>query len=296
MKTIHPHTLPAAIAALGLLAPAAMAQSGTKTNTIPLLPAGWLNAYPTIVQAGTHPTLNWAINFPSVAKDWVNIESDGELEAKDNVVCEIRVIGVGVTTSTPGSTSSTPGTAQALISYNDGSYTPVFTGTNLDVNPNTVVWTTEIPKNQSIEFGGKSAIPGGWGPTYTCDNNNGNVVTLISGDTPPTTIPMHQSPALEEFMKPYLDPTGKVMINPMDVIVLIETTHTPSQKTNEGFDLQDVVLLVTFKPKFKSNNGHGNNIDGIDSSNPGNAPFINLDTDPNFDDEGSGGGAYPSNP
>lgn len=290
-------TIPAAIALLGLLAPAAMAQGNSnKTNTIPLLPAGWLNAYPTIVQAGTHPTLNWAINYPSVAKDWVEIKDDGEIEAKENVVCEIRVIGVGVTQTTPGSTTTTPVTAQAQVSYNDGSYTPVFTGTNLVVNPNTVVWTTEIKKNETLEFGGTSQIPGGWGPTYNTDNNNGNIVTLISGETPPTTVPLHQSPVLEEFMKPYLDPAGNVMVSPMDVIVLIETTHPPSQSSNEGFDLQDVVLLVTFKPKFRSNNGHGNNIDGVDSSNTGNAPFINLDTDPNYDDEGSGGGAAPSNP
>jgi hypothetical protein len=45
----------------------------------------------------------------------------------------------------------------------------------------------------------------------------------------------------------------------------------------------------------KTNNGHGNNCDGVDSSNPGNAPFQDNDSDPNVDDECSGGGAYPSN-
>ena len=71
----------------------------------------------------------------------------------------------------------------------------------------------------------------------------------------------------------------------MDSIIFMELTHSDSQQSNSGYDLQDMVLLVTFK-KCKNNNGHGNNIDGIDSSNPGQAPFINLDTDPNVDDEG----------
>lgn len=44
----------------------------------------------------------------------------------------------------------------------------------------------------------------------------------------------------------------------------------------------------------KTNNGHGNNCDGVDKSNPGNAPFKNQDSDPNVDDECGGGGAYPS--
>jgi hypothetical protein len=35
--------------------------------------------------------------------------------------------------------------------------------------------------------------------------------------------------------------------------------------------------------EYKNNNGHGNNIDGVDSSNPGNAPFV--DSDPTVDDE-----------
>jgi secreted trypsin-like serine protease len=101
---------------------------------------------------------------------------------------------------------------------------------------------------------------------------------------------------LESFIKPYLTATNKVQIGPMDVIVFMELTHTNSQKSDPGYDLQDMVLLVTFKSKAKTNNGHGNNIDGIDSSNPGNAPFINLDTDPAVDDEGGGGGAAPSDP
>lgn len=106
---------------------------------------------------------------------------------------------------------------------------------------------------------------------------------------------MHESPTLEDFIRPYLDGNGRVEIGPMDVIVFMELTHTDSQMSDPGYDMQDLVLLVTFKAdKEKNNNGHGNNIDGIDSSNPGNAPFMQYDTDPNFDDEGSGGGAFPS--
>ena len=67
----------------------------------------------------------------------------------------------------------------------------------------------------------------------------------------------------------------------MDVIVFMELTHTDAQSSNQGYDLQDMVLLVTFRAK--NNNGHGNNADGVDSSNPGNAPF--TDSDPTVDDE-----------
>ena len=45
----------------------------------------------------------------------------------------------------------------------------------------------------------------------------------------------------------------------------------------------------------KTNNGHGNNCDGVDSSNPGNAPHHGDDTDSSVDDECGGGGAAPGN-
>lgn len=104
-------------------------------------------------------------------------------------------------------------------------------------------------------------------------------------------MPEYNAPSLESFLRPYLDAGGRVNIGPMDVIVFMELTHT--DQADGGYDLQDMVLLVTFKAVAKNNNGHGNNIDGVDSSNPGNAPFIHLDTDPNVDDEGHGGGAAP---
>ena len=31
----------------------------------PLLPVGFMTAYPTLVQTGTHPTLNWGIMHPA---------------------------------------------------------------------------------------------------------------------------------------------------------------------------------------------------------------------------------------
>lgn len=88
-----------------------------------------------------------------------------------------------------------------------------------------------------------------------------------------------------------------VRIGPKDVLFLFELTETNT--SSPDFTMQDLAVLTTFateskSAKVKNNNGHGNNIDGVDSSNPGNAPFIPYDSDPNFDDEGHGGGAYPS--
>jgi hypothetical protein len=184
--------------------------------------------------------------------------------------------------ATSGSSSYSFVPTQGQISYDGGSYTQIFYGTNNDVRPSLSVYSkTNIPKGKKFRFGGRYKYNNNWGPYFNSQSGTNNVRTLVNGDVPPTTYPLHTAPTLESFIKPYLDPGGKVKIGPMDVIVFMELTHYDSQINDQGYDLQDLVLLVTFKTK--NNNGHGNNVDGVDSSNPGNAPF--TDSDPTVDDE-----------
>lgn len=281
MKT-KPQAILVAVAILSGLSVSTALVQGDSAKKLPLVPSGWLSAYPTIVQTGAKPTLSWGISYPSVVKDYITV-SDDSITTKEILDCEVRVLGAGVTAG--NSSGYTFVRTEAKISYANGDYSGIFDGTNLTVNPNTIVWSMpDIPKNMSLEFGGSYYYNNKWSTFYSSDSNTPNVRTLVAGDAPPSKIPQWNAPSLEQFLKPYLDPSGKVAIGPMDVIVFMELTHT--KETDAGYDLQDMVLLVTFKPKVKTNNGHGNNIDGIDSSNPGNAPFINLDTDPTVDDEG----------
>jgi hypothetical protein len=269
--------------------------SGTTDPTFPAVPSGWLTAFPTVVQTGTKPTLTWSINYPSIVEDYITIDGPATITADEDVDCEIRVLGAGVTVTSSNSAGFKFVPTEAQVSYDRGSYSRIFYGTNDNVNPNTIVYSRTVMKNDKLEFGGRYYYNGSWGTNYKSTSGTLNVRTLVNGATPPSNIPDYNAPSLESFIKPYLNPSGKVNIGPMDVIVFMELTHTDSQSSNAGYDLQDMVLLVTFKSKVKTNTGHGNNIDGFDSSNPGNAPFINLDTDPAVN-EGSGGGAAPSNP
>ena len=301
---------------LAALSPCAFAKKGKKndkydsngedaTNSEPDLadnykippdPVGWLTAFPTVVQTGTKPTLTWSITYPSIVKDYVDIIPPATVSPKEELDVEVRVLGNGVTVTTNNNGYSFVD-AGAYLSFNGGSYSQIFYGDNHDVNPSRVVWSQKkVQANQTLRFGGRYYY-NGWGPTYTSSSGTQNVRTLVSGDTPPSNVPDYNAPSLEDFIKPYLGPDGKVNIGPMDVIVFMELTHTDSQQSDPGYDLQDMVLLVTFTSnKPKNNNGHGNNADGVDSSNPGNAPFMEYDSDPTVDDEAGGGGAYPSNP
>ena len=270
---------------------------GTNTESMfPALPSGWISAFPTIVQTGTKPTLTWGINYPSIVEDYITITDPSTITADEEVDCEIRVLGAGVTVSSSNRNSFSFVPTETRVSNDGGSYGQIFYGTNDDVNPSEVVYTATLAKHDTLKFSGRYYYNRRWGPYFTSDSGTQNIRSLVNGSTPPTNVPEYNAPSLESFIKPYLNASNKVNIGPMDVIVFMELTHYDSQSTSSGYDLQDMVLLVTFKAKAKTNNGHGNNIDGIDSSNPGSAPFINLDTDPTVDDEGSGGGAAPSNP
>ncbi|MFU8894401.1 MAG: hypothetical protein ACNA8L_12325 [Luteolibacter sp.] len=290
MKT---KTTPALAATLGaivaLITPVALGQSGTETapgqiKKLPVIPAGWIDAYPTIVQTGTHPTLTWGINYPSQVADVAKLNGNATVVAVDEVSIECRVLGNGVTAHWPdGRWEFVP--AEGFVSFNGSAFEKVFDGTNASVNPNEIVWQrTEIQPNDTVKFGGRYKWGNTTGPLYSSDNGTQNVRVFTDGQLPPSYAGIHPGvPSVEDFIKPYVGSDGRINIGPLDMIVLMELTHTDAQQQHEGYDLQDLVMLVTVKPKPKNNNrsglgdgtnpGQGNqmgNNDGTD--NPNQAP------------------------
>lgn len=267
MKTSHPaapaaaptpaygRVLPVRIALLPALA-ATMLMFTSRSSaqaTTPAIPVGWMTASPEVVQTGTKPVLAWGITYPSIVKDYVDIDEPATIKPKEKLKMEVRVLGAGVTVANNNGSNLSFVRTQGYFSYNSttsniSNFTKIFDGTNNNVNPNTVVHTQTVDANKTIRFGGRYYYNSSWSSFYYSNMGKNNVRSLVSGDTPPTAYPMASAPTLEDFMRPYLDASGKVKIGPMDVIVVMELTHTDSQSTQLGYDLQDLVLLVTFKP------------------------------------------------
>jgi hypothetical protein len=191
------------------------------------------------------------------------------------------------------------------VSQNGGSSKSFFFDTNDRVNPNKIVWSTKLASGDTLDFSGRYVRYNGyWSSSFDSRSASQNVRALRNGDVPPTTTPLYQQPSIESFLLPFLDSEGKIKIGSRDVIYLVELTHTDANSS--GFDLQDLVFLVSFYEEvetdvgsvdcegnlteaedsaLKQNNGHGNNYDGVDSSNPGQSPKKLNDSDPNIDDE-----------
>ncbi len=255
MKTQKIYTVIKVASFSALLSGTGSAQSG---GTIPAVPVGSLSAYPTIVQTGTKPTLTWAATYPSVVQNHVEIIAPSTLKLKKALDVQIRVLGNGVTASSSSSSNTfTWVDAEAQLSFKNGSYSRIFYGKNTSVNPSNIVWSRtklQTAANDTLRFGGRYYHNNAWATTFTTSSSGSaknNIRTLVNGDTPPTITPMHTAPSLEYFIKPYLDGNGKVKIGPMDVIVFMELTHT--NVNDPGYDLQDMVLLVTFTDNTASN-------------------------------------------
>ncbi len=214
----------------------------------PSVPVGSLVASPTVVQTGTKPTLTWSINYPSVVKDYVTVSSSATITAKQALVCDIRILGAGVTTQdSRGNIVYIETVGQ--VKYNGGSWKSIFDGKQTDtiVQQQSILTTFKgqaINMNQSMDFGGYYIYNGNNGTKYYSTSGT-NVRALVNGDACPSYIPAYNAPSLESFLKPYLDSSNKIRIGPMDVIIFMELTTTNT--ADVGFDFQDLVWLVTFR-------------------------------------------------
>jgi len=272
--------------ATALLALPSMAApgSGNGADTNPIIPVGAMTANPTVVQTGTHPTLSWAIVYPSRVSDVATVSPPGSITLTSQVYVDVRPVGVGVTACTQGADVDKIA-AEARMSVNGSDYFQLFFGTNDDVDPGHSLYTKKLAKGTTINFGGRYVNNGEWTNFYTTRSSNAQVIALADGDPIPTTFDLRSSGRLAEFLKPYVDGSGKVNIGPMSLLILAEYAKT--DHASPCFDYQDMALLVSFA--YKNNNGHGNNIDGVDSSNPGKGsggPNGGVDPSGDVDDEG----------
>jgi len=285
MKTSHSASI---LAAMALVPLAAQAESGSGNGgsnaKIPSIPTANFAATPKIVQAGTYPTLTWAIVYPSSVADVATVSPPGTITLTNQVYVDVRAVGVGVTGSRSG-TDNDVIPAESRMSVNGSDYFQLFYGTNSDVDPGHSLYTKKLNKGTTINFGGRYVNNGEWSDFFTTRNTNFQVVALADGDAIPTTFDLPNSGRLAEYLKPYVDGSGKVDIGPMSLLILAEYAET--SHSNPNFDLQDMALLVSFS--YKNNNGHGNNIDGVDVSNPGQGgggPNGGVDPSGDVDDEG----------
>ena len=213
------------------------------------IPTGDMTVNQKIVQVGARPTLTWDINYPPIIENFIKKEPT-KITPLTDLLCDIRILGLGVTSQnakgkityyrTRGQWKYNGSTTWETI-Y-DGKQTDSIVAQQSIVNPSSVL----CEKGMEMTFAGQY-FASSWKTLYTSTDTTTykNVRILISGETCPSNIPDYNAPSLETFLKPYLDSAKRVKIGPMDVIIIMELTHTDT--SDIGYDLQDLVMLLTFR-------------------------------------------------
>lgn len=244
-----------------------LAQNGNSNTAakIPASPVGLFSASPTIVQTGTNPTLTWSILYPSTVSNVATITPPGSITMTAPMYISVRPVGVGVTGSRSGADLDKI-YAETRISLNGSAYDQLFYGVGTDVDPAYSLYIKKLKAGDTINFAGRYVEGGNWTPLYTTRSANQQVISLVDGDSIPVNFNLNETGKVAQYLKPYLDGAGKVKVGPLSVLVLMELAQT--DHNNGAYDYQDAALLVSFASRHP-NNGHGNNLDGVDSSNPG---------------------------
>jgi len=286
MKTSRLAALAAALfAPCVFVSGAAQAQTATAD---PLTPVGVMTAFPTIVQTGTKPTLTWSIMHPARiggggggtsgggnngngngggtdgAEELAVVNPPGTIIPTTDSYVTVQIIGSGPTDCRGNSTVKYP--TDLRVSLNGGTFAQLFYGTQDNVNSSQKLYIKKVRAGQTVDFGGRFVVNGAWTPFFTTRSSNLQVVALVNGDTFPAASKFTGQGALASYLKPYIDSSMKVKIGPLSVLLVMELAQT--SHSAPCFDYQDQVVLVTLSRKHP-NNGHGNNLDGVDSSNPG---------------------------
>jgi hypothetical protein len=287
MKTSRLAALAAAsFATCAFVSGAAKAQTATAD---PLTPVGVMTAFPTIVQTGTKPTLTWNIMHPARiggggggtsgggnngggngggnndgAEELAVVNPPGTIIPTTDSYVTVQIIGSGPTDCRSNNSSKPP--TDLRVSLDGGTYAQLFYGTQDNVNSSQKLFIKKVRAGQTVDFGGRYVVNGAWTPFFTTRSANLQVYALVNGDLYPASSKFNGQAAMASYLKPYIDSSMRVKIGPLSVLLVMELAQT--NHSSPCFDYQDQVVLVTLSRKHP-NNGHGNNLDGVDSSNPG---------------------------
>ncbi|MGL5017736.1 MAG: hypothetical protein ACRDBP_06365 [Luteolibacter sp.] len=258
---------------IGLLAGLCASSSTFAQDAVP---TGTLNVDRTLVRAGTQCQLDWKITYPKTPAVGPNLIPTGRVKMR------VRLLGAsfqqsrqnnghgnnldGVDSSNPGRGSGGPNGAidlsagfddekktaksvelpvEVMWSRNSAPWSCIFYGLQKSVIPTSVVLETTVEKNEKIDFGARG-FRSGWLPLYSTATSTPNVLVLKDGDKLPASVTAFRQGVIEDFLVPHLAADRlTVNIGEGNLILLYELGQTSTSAP--GFDLQDLVMLVTFE-------------------------------------------------
>lgn len=205
------------------------------------VPKGTLSVDRDLLRIGAKSQLTWDIEYPAPVTSVIDIVPPNIIKPKKDMKMRVRVLGASFQESIH---SFLP--VEVMMSKNSANWSRLFYGLQNTVVPNLVLTTQNVKKGDTINLGGRGWRDGRWLTFYNTSMTTPNLVMLKNGDRVPSTVPALNGSSIESFLRPYMDTNSKkVKIGDRDLILLMELGQT--NPNNSGFDLQDLVVLVTFE-------------------------------------------------
>lgn len=228
------------IAATLLLPGFLWAQSGQS----PAIPIGTLTANTSLAKVGVSPTLTWNITYPQGITEVVTPGNDDTFTPKRQITMRVKIIGADYVYRYDSYGRPVYKPVQVEVRVAGGTWTRIFSNIHSNVNPSTVIYTRVVNANQKVEFrfrGSQNTGYSDWlnyryGPDLM-------VAMMVHGDNPPSYAPYLSPNGVGSYITPYMANNGTMNLGPRDLIYLCELTNTSTSAA--GFDLQDLVMLVT---------------------------------------------------
>jgi len=213
-------------------------------------PTGFIQAENSLVKAGHKVQVNWEVHLQSKVPDLISTGGGDEIEAKTEIVAEVRFLGAAL------GNSNNPLWAEAVMSVNGVNEVPLFagyadgTGTasssfiTLDAGSTLdfefMTWRGSQPsRSNPIDRQGWSRL----NPVRT-GANDPRLQILVHGDPLPVYNPAFDQEFISSFVGPFISDDGTtVKLGPRDILILSELNNT----LNDSADFQDSVVLISFQ-------------------------------------------------
>lgn len=229
----------------------------------PFTPVGAIQVTPTVVQPGVHPAMIWEIEYPKSIPELTVIVPPGKLVTTNDKPQKLQVRIAGL--SFVEDENDRP-VALWIRTSDSGQWELLFYGREDEVDASEVLFQEVVDEGTEVDFAARAQTStGGWSATQWTLSTSSNVTALIQGDPLPTdSYAFANGVGIESYLTQFVDDeSGNLVAGPRDIVHLFELgSESPG---SSSFDFQDLVVVTT----FKDNNGHGNNLDGVDVSNPG---------------------------
>jgi hypothetical protein len=237
------------------------------THGDPYTPVGSLNVTRLLLRTGVKPMLSWEIEYPQLTLDVVMRASKGGFTPKVPVLMQIRVAGKnnnghgnnldGVDVSNPGVGEGGPNgevdesgsdddekkVSHLMVSNGSGGWVDLLNQEFIGNDSKDTLYSAVIQPGELIDLAAQVTSASGESESFQWSQmNNYLAVGLVNGDPFPTT---NAAAEINGLLSPYVDDDRTVVIGPREMLCVFELNT--SDPASDSYDLQDLVVVITFK-------------------------------------------------